>query len=259
MVDRSNPRLPIELPKEFLSQLDPMLRELYSKLPVGLAARVAVLVREALPQGIPADRVLKFAFLYATAERRAQGDAVSKEHTRRSKLELAGEIHGMQTGYRDDEEALRRYRRGRRARQQIKASLDALLPKWRTFKDVVRKHRPELPVHIQSKVSDSILGEVGKALQTMGIAIVLDEEDLSIEKSGERERSVIAQTYIWWLGKMAPYRGKWNDMHQVAYAWSMTSVASLRSFRTLVGRICKGATCTELFEKPWESVLSGKA
>jgi hypothetical protein len=259
MVKMANPRLPIELPREVLSQLDPKLRELYSQLPAGLASRVSDLVRRALPQGIRADRVLKFAFLYATAERRAQGDAVSKEHTRRSKLELAGEIHGLQSGYEDDGEAKRRYRRGRRARQQIKASFDSVLERWRVFKQVVQTHRSALPVHIRSKVSKSTLDEIGKALQTMGIAIVLDEEDLASEKRGEPVPSEIAQTYIWWRLKLAPYRGKWSDMHALAHAWHMSSAGSTDSFRTMVERICKGTTCTDRLEKSWESVLSEKA
>ena len=146
-----NSRLPTQLPREVLSQLDPRLAELYSQLFPALASRVSSLVTGALPQRIHADRALKFAFLYANAEQRIRGEAVSKaiskDHTRRSKLELAGEIHGFLTGY-DDEEAAQRYRRGRRARQQIKASLDALLVRWRAFDQVVRKHRSELPIHI---------------------------------------------------------------------------------------------------------------
>ncbi len=146
MVKVANPRLPNELPREFWCQLDPKLRELYSQLPSELASRVSALVGAALPQSIHPDRVLKFAFPYATAERRAQGDAVSKEHARRSILELAGEIHGFQTGYQDDVAAKQRYHRGRRARQQIKASLDSLLAQWRVFKHVVQKNRSELPL-----------------------------------------------------------------------------------------------------------------
>jgi hypothetical protein len=149
MVKGVNPRFPTELPREVLSQLDPKLAELYSQLPSGFASRISDLVREAVPQRIHPDRVLKFAFLYATAERRAQGDEVSKEHTRRAKLELAAEIHGWHTGYQDDEEAKQRYRRGRRARQQIKASFEAFWERWRVFEGVVQKHRSELPVHLQ--------------------------------------------------------------------------------------------------------------
>src|SRR5713226_6602789 len=143
----ANPPLPTELPRKVLSQLDPKLAELYSQLPSALASRISVLMREA-PQRIHPNRVLKFAFLYARAERLVQDDAVSKEHTKRSKLELAGAIHGLGTGYQDDVEAKQRYRRGRRARQQIKASLEAVRGKWRAFEQVVQKHRSELPVHL---------------------------------------------------------------------------------------------------------------
>ncbi len=258
MVKVANPPLPTELPRKVLSQLDPKLAELYSQLPSALASRISVLVKEALRHRIHPNRVLKFAFLYASAERRAQDDAVSKEHTRRSKLELAGAIHGLGTGYQDDVEAKQRYRRGRRARQQIKASLEAVRGKWRAFEQVVQKHRSELPVHLQSRFSNAILRDAGKTFQNMGIAIVLDEEDLAGETGGERERSEIAQAYIWWCLKLAPYRGRWNDMHQLASAWRMSPAASVGSFRAVVNRICKGATCTNWFGDSWESVLSEK-
>ncbi len=259
MVEVAKPRLPTELPKEVLGQLDPKLAELYSKLPSVLAARIATLVERALPQRIHPNRVLKFAFLYAMAERSAQGDSFSKEHTRCSKLELAGEIHGLPTGYRDNVEAVQQYRGGRRARQQVKASLEAVLGKWEVFEQVVQKHRSELPVNLQSRFSNATLHDVSKILHNMAIATVLDEEDLTVEKGGDRERSEIAQTYIWWHLKMAHYRGKWNDMHQLAYAWKMTPAGSVRSFRTVVYRICKGVKCRRLFANAWESALSEKS
>ncbi len=256
MVEVDSSRHPTRLPREVLCQLNPKLAELYSQLPPALASRVSSLVTGALPQRIRADRVLKFAFLYAKAEQLTQGEAVSKEHMRRSKLELAGEIHGFPTGYRDSVKASQRYRRGRRARQQIKASLDALLVRWRAFDQVVRKHRPELPIHIKSRFSNATLREVGKIFQSMGIVTVLDEEDLTREQGHERERSEIAQAYVWWRLKMAPYRGKWNDMHRLAFAWHMSSAGSASGFRTVVTRISKGAVCIDSFGRSWDSVLS---
>jgi hypothetical protein len=236
MVKGNNSRLPTELPREVLAKLDPGLAELYSQLPSEVAARISFLVREALPQRIHPNKVLKFAFLYATAERFAKRDAASKavstEHARRSKLELAGEIHGLQTGYRDDLEAKLRYRRGRQARQQIQVSIESVSGRWREFEQVVQKHRSKLPVYIQSRLSNEILGGVGKALQSIGISIVLDEDDLASEKRTEPERSGIAQTYIWWRLKLARYRGKWNDMHQLAFVWRMSPAASVSRWCT---------------------------
>jgi hypothetical protein len=257
MVKVAKPSLPTERPREFLAHLEPKLAELYSQLHPVIALRISVLMRQPLAQGIDPNRVLKFAFLYATAERLAQEDALTREQARRGKLELAGEIHGMQTGYQDDAEAKERYRRGRRARQQVKASRDAVVEKWRVFKQVVQKHRSELPVHLQSLYSDAILLGVSKVLHDMGIATALDEEDLASEKDRERKPSQIAQTYIWWCLKVPPYRGKWNHMHLLAVAWKMSPAATVNSFRTVVDRICKGATCTHWFGA-WESVLSEK-
>ncbi len=252
-------RIPSELPEEVLYRLNPKLRELYSQLPSALASRISALMRQALPQRIHPDRVLKFAFLYATAEVVAQRNAVSRELTRRSKLELAGEIHGLRTGYRDDVEAKQLYRGGRRARQQVKASLEALQARWRAFKQVVQKHREELPVHVQSRVSDAALGEIGKALQKMGIAVAADEDDLASEKGRELEHSAIAQAYIWWRLRLATYRGNWSDMHRLALAWHMSPTGSEKNFRKVVSGICKGAACTYWFGTSWESVLSQKS
>jgi len=185
MVQVAKPSIPTELPRKVLAQLDPKLAELYSQLPSAVASRISVLMRDPLAQGIHPNRVLKFAFLRATAERLAQGEAISKEHARRSKLELAGEIHGLRTGYRDDAEAKQRYRRGRKARQHVKASLEAVVGNWRVFKQVVQKYRSELPVHLQSRYADPILRDVTKIFQNMGIATVVDEDDLANEKAGE--------------------------------------------------------------------------
>jgi hypothetical protein len=247
----------VDLPAEVLSRLDPDLRELYLQLSVPLASRIAVLVIAARSPRIDPNRVLRYAFLYATAERQAEGDAVSKEQTRRAKRELAGEIHDLETGDQDDAEATRRYRAGRRARQQIQASLDALLGQSQVFEQVVEKHRSELPAHLQSRFSDSVLRGLVKGLHRMRIATVLDEEDLTSEKNaGPSGRSAIAQTYIWWCLIVAPYSNKWRDMHQLAFAWRMSPTRSLNDFRIVVNRISKDANSASSFGSPWDSMLS---
>jgi hypothetical protein len=262
MVEGSSFRRLTEL--QAMLRLYPSLLELCAKLPPLQASRISLLVGQAqrLPNRVRPDRLFKFAFLYATAERFVQDEAaaraVSKEHTRRSKLELAGEIHGLETGYRDDVEARRRYRLGRRARQQFNSSLDSLMGAWRAFEGVVEKHRSALPLHVQSRFSNVILGDIGKAFQNMGISIAIDEVDLAGDEGRERQRSDISLAYIWWCLKVAPYPGKWADMHQLALAWHMSPAATVRDFRATVYRVCKGNSCTHRFEKPWESALSGK-
>jgi hypothetical protein len=246
-----------ELPREFLARLDPELAAAYSNLSVVLASPIAILVKEAVYEGVHPNRVLKFAYLYATAERRAQGEADSKDHARRSRRELAGYIQGFKTGYRDEAEAQQRYRRGRRARQHIKASLDPVVTKWRRFVEVVEKHRSELPVHVRPLFSKAKLYEIREMLHKMEVSTVVDEEDLAQEKI-LRERSVIAQTYIWWYLKMRRYYGKWNDMHRLAFVWRLSPTESVKSFRTVVSRTCKGVTCTDSFGEPWESAFSEK-
>jgi hypothetical protein len=259
MVKRASSRAPKKLQGEVLSRLDAELRELYFQLPSVVASRVSVLVSVARSLRIDPNRVVRYAFLYAIAERQALGDAVSKDHARRAKRELAGELHAFEAGYRDDAEATRQYRIGRRARQQVQASLDALLGQWQVFEQVVEKHRSKLPGHVQLRFSDSTLREFGKSLHNLRIAIALDEEDLTSENDAEPNgRSVIAQTYIWWRSIIAPYSKKWSDMHQLARAWRMSPAMSVKDFQTVVRRISKGAMSASSFGSAWDSVLSKK-
>jgi hypothetical protein len=251
---RDKPSVQHELSRRTLNQLDATLAQLYSQLSPGLSSRIAKLVNEALPSGIHPDRLVKYAFLYATAEGQAQGDAVSKDHTVRAKHELAGEIHGLPTGYRDLTEAKRRYRMGRRARQQIQASLESVLGRWQSFEQVVQGHRSELPVHLRSRFSNEALRTLAMAFQRMEIVLAL-EEDIVGEKP-ERELSAIGQTYMWWCLVMAPYRGRWNDMHQLAVTWRMASTDSVKKFRTRLSRMCKGTLWTYPFSESWKSALS---
>ena len=61
---------------------------------------------------------------------------------------------------------------------------------------IVQKHRSELPVHVQPPYSKALLRQVGTILQNMGIATVLDEENLTLHKASESERSAIAQSAV---------------------------------------------------------------
>jgi hypothetical protein len=98
---------------------------------------------------------------------------------------------------------------------------------------------------------------VRRIYQTVGIAIVIDEEDLFREEGSGRELSERAQTYVWWRFVMAPYRGKWNDMHKLAYTWKISPAESVGYFRTVVDRMCKRPSVIAYpFGKAWDSVLS---
>ena len=253
-------RLPNELPKEILRQLDPKLAKLYAVLSSAVSSRIGGLVRRALPSRIHPNLLVKYAFLYATAELQAQGDAVSKDHATRSKIELAGEIHGLRTGYWDNAEARQLYRSGRKARQQIEASLEGLLKKWKKVEHVVQKHRSDLPVHLQTRFSNECLARVSKLLHDMRKAAILDEEDILSQKGPVPELSVPAQIYVWWHFAIAPYRGKWNDMHRLAVLWRLSSSKDVETFRSMVVQICGGVkTMRYPFGTSWKSVLFEKS
>jgi hypothetical protein len=60
------------------------------RLPPELSVRITELMTTACPLNIDLDLVLRYAFLFTTVERKAQGEAVSEEHHRRSLHELSG-------------------------------------------------------------------------------------------------------------------------------------------------------------------------
>ncbi len=244
-----------ELTREILTGRDPNLSRFYSKLSSPLSSRIAELVKMALPLDIDPDRLLKFAFVRATIEQSAQGDAISREHTRRSKLEQAGQLHGVRTGYHQNELAKLRYRDGRRACQQIQASLESTLQKWAQFEQVARKHGSKLPVHLQSKFAAE-LARARKALHSMGIVLMVDKEDLVAEAFDEQEVSSNAQTLIAWRLAMANYYGKWKDMHRLANAWRVSDAKHVWIFAPMVRRLCRGVTDHYPFDRASSSMLS---
>jgi hypothetical protein len=247
-----------QLPQGFLDNLDPKLVELYTSVSLARASRIEALVRKALHLAISPARLFKYAFLLEHAESQMQGEEVSEDHKARSQLELAAALHGLPADYPDPAEVMRRYKAGRRARQQIKASIDAVVGEWRRLEQVVQRHRAKLPLHLHSRFTNETMSDVQKVLHKMGNATVLDEEDLVNKKDGERKLSPTAQTYVWWRSVLPTYRGKWNDMHQLAFAWKMSPTASVKRFRFVVERICKSATRSYPLERSLESVLSEK-
>jgi hypothetical protein len=251
----TNRRFPHERSQEIADQLDPKLANLCSQLSPALRSRIDGLVEKAGKLTIHPNRVVKYAFLRATAEHQARGDAASEEHARRSKAELAGELHGFREGYRHPAEAIERYRRSRRGRQQIQASIEGCLRKWMAAEQVLRKHRLDLPVHQQAQFSEESLGGVRKLLLVMARTTVLDEEILG-EKSRGREPNVTQQTYIWWHFSIPRYKGKTNEMYQLAKVWKLSAVKDVETFRSMVNQICRGARSMRYpIGSAWESVL----
>jgi hypothetical protein len=108
-------------------RLSPELAQAYAQLPSSMSSPIASLVEKALPLRIHPNLLVKYAFLRVTAEKQAKGDAVSKDHAIRSRAEIAGELHGTKTGYWESTAAVQLYRGGRKARQQVAASLEGIL------------------------------------------------------------------------------------------------------------------------------------
>jgi hypothetical protein len=244
----------------WLNRVNPKLAEAYSRLPPAMSSRIASLVKKALPLRIHPDRLVKYAYLYVRAEVQDQGDAISKDHAIRSRTELAGELHGFQAGYLRSAEAEQRYRGGRKARQQIAASIESVLVRWKKVEQIVRKHRPALPLHLQPRFSDEGLARVRELVMELHNACLLDGSDVLRETGHTQELSEIAQTYIWWRFAMAPYRRKWADMHRLANVWRLSAAKDESTYRTVVCRICKGVSRMRYpFGSGWESILSEKS
>jgi hypothetical protein len=233
---------------------DPKLVKLCSQLSQAQSSRIADLAKKTVPLDIDSNRVIKYAFLYATAEGQVRGDEVTKDHAGRSRLELQGALHGLSTGYDQGTEAKERYRCGRRARQQVGAALDGVLIRWNKVQQVVRKHRPNLPVYQQNQFSDENLTRVSTLLHDMLRATILDEQYVDA-KEDSHWPTATAQAYLWWLA-MPPYRGKWNDMYRLAVVWRMSDAQTVDAFRKVVGRIRKSVNRVRYpFGKALESIL----
>ncbi len=255
MTDR---RFPQKQSEEISDRLDPKLAKLCSQLPPAVGSRIESLVKMALGAFVHPNWVVKYAFLLATAEQQAHGDAVSEDHARRSKAELVGELHGYLAGYWHPAKAMELYRRGRRARQQIQASMEGCLQRWVTAEQGVRKRRPELPVYQQAKFSEERLSSVRSLLLDMARTTVLDDE-IPGKKSRSREPNVITQTFIWWHFCIAPYNGKTNEMYELAQLWQLSAAEDLETFRSIVSQACRRAKQSMRYPigSAWESVLSG--
>src|SRR6266478_3297399 len=121
---------PYTLPQNFLDSLDPVLQKAYLELPEAFCQRIAKLVGKKGLASIHPNRLVKFAFLHASAALQAEGDAVSADHARQSRSEIKGRLHGVDFGYHDEAQATQRFNRGRQARQQVGASLESVQKQW---------------------------------------------------------------------------------------------------------------------------------
>jgi hypothetical protein len=231
------------------------LKARLSRLPPAVSREITELVMKALPLDIALDRVLQYALLLSMMERLAQGEATSKEHARRSWHELAGSIQGLETGYRDEQEAAARYRLGRLARHRLGASLDGVATTWRKFQRLVEKHRLDLPVHNQRQLSRKRLDAVGKTLQTLGTGLILENDVLHKERPMP-SLSIRNETYSLWRFTVPQYRGKWSDMYRLAAVWRLTDAKDLDTFRTMATRIPRPSQEMTLFiQGPWQSLI----
>src|SRR6266849_912372 len=121
---------PHTLSENFLDSLDPVLRKMYLELPEAFCERIAKLVGKSGPTAIHPNRLVKFAFLHASAALQAEGDAVSADHARRSRSEIKGKLHGVDFGYHEEAQTTQRFNRGREARHQVGASLESVQKQW---------------------------------------------------------------------------------------------------------------------------------
>lgn len=246
----------IDLPENVFDQLDPKLAKLCSGLPSELSLRIGELVRRALTVPIHPNRLLKCAFLFASAQLQVERDAYSTEHATAARAELAAEFHGLGEESSDVAEALQRYNRGRRARQQVASSLNSLQMKCLGVEKIAQKYHSDLPVHLQQQHIHVKIAAFRKELLALKSAVDLGDKFL-IDQHRSPDLTLPGQTYVWWRLAMAKYQGKWNDMWQLAVAWRLTDARDPESFRTNVGRLCRGLESIHYpFGSAWQSVLS---
>jgi len=246
----------IHLPETVIDQLDPKLAKLCSEMPSELSLRIGELVRQALRVPIHPNRLVKYAFLFASAQLQVERDAYSREHATAARAELAGEFHGLGKESSDGAEAQRRYNRGRRARQQVASSLNSLQMKCQGVEKIAQKYHLDLPVHLQQQLIPQKIAAICKELLALKNAAALGDK-FPIDQPRSPDLTLPGQTYVWWRLAMAKYQGKWNDMWQLAVAWRLTDARDPESFRTNVGRVCRGLESIHYpFGRAWQSVLS---
>jgi hypothetical protein len=224
-------------------------------LPSAYWPRVTELVTKAGPLKLEVDRVLPYAVLLTIVERQAKTEAPSDGHTRRSWRELLGLIHGFEGGYDDEKEAERQYRRGRRARSLLRASLDGVMGRWKKFQELVAKHRPDLPVHDQQRLSREALDGVRKSLDRIRMDLFL-EDDVVTKERQVRRLSTAANAYSLWRSAVPAYRGKWSDMHRLAVKWRLSNSRDVEAFRGIVMRASRpGRHVPAGIADAWESLF----
>jgi hypothetical protein len=116
------------------------------------------------------------------------------------------------------------------------ASLDGLIKKSKNFEQLAHKHRRDLPVQNQQRLSAESLEAVGKTLGSLRTSLFLENDVLSKEHRTP-PLSTRAKTYSFWRFEVPNYRGKWNDMHRLAVAWRLSAAKDVETFRTMVKRV----------------------
>jgi len=210
---------------------------------------------KARPLKLDLDRVLPYAVLLTIAERQAENEARSNEHTSRSWRELVGAIHGLEGGYHDEKEAETQYRRGRRARNLLSASLDGVVGKWKSFCELVAKYKPDLPVHNQRRLSREALDTISKTLERLHMELSLEDNVLTQERQARR-LSIKATAYSLWRSAVPRYTGKWSDMHGLAVQWGLSISGDVEAFRSIVLRASRpGHQVPPGLADAWESLF----
>jgi hypothetical protein len=228
------------LPADVSVGLSPNIRQLGSSLQPNMLKRLVERMRMASKMSIHPDRLLKYALPVVVAHEQEQIDRVSAEHAISARCEAVGYLFGLDSGYEDHAEVRRRYAQARKGGRRVKARLESLRVQLRNGEEMFQTYQAKLPAHRRHSFLDANLKAIDMALANLKRTVTLDG-NLLPKRGKERELSTFTQIYIWWLA-MPAYRGKWDDMYQLAKIWRLSDATDVDSFRAYVSRVCRSET-----------------
>jgi hypothetical protein len=136
-------------------------------------------------------------------------------------------------------------------------SLDGVIAKWKRFRQLVDKHRLDLPVHNRQQLSPKSLETIRKTLAGLRTSLFL-EDDVLRKAQRTPHLSISSKTYSLWRFVIPSYRGKWSDMHRLAVAWRLSRAKDVDAFRGMVMRVPRPGEDQDLallIGNSWRSLL----
>ncbi len=223
-----------------------------ANLPVHLRDPVRAYVRKASHLSIDPHRILLCACLLVAAERRPECHGPAGPALPMVPYDSLAALLGLSEGSPPALVAAR-YRRFRKARQQIHLALEASRQRMKKLVEILKKNDAALPETLRNLVAN--MCQEAAALDRSIVQLLAAtypgtaaENPLRRRRvKGAHERfNVQQQALIWWwhcLHQVSGSRGKfWDDLYTLARVWRLTDCRDVSSLRRTMVRFTRGTT-----------------